>query len=284
MLLVGCHSPEARTHATPVPAPATLPPTLASTESYPAQASDPRNVDTSKDDSQLVLGQLARHDVVIQDGDHVTLPQAQAVLAGVTALESKCVMLPGSHQFHGEGYTFQDIFGPSTIKIVTDRGTIDGTHFGLNCGWEGRYSEGCRDLSIYPDQIFPAHEWLLLFSGQYLDSVSPQQAAGLVAHEFAHNLTWGHGHNPSNVDGYSYVRYVGDDFAIRFMDYLGVQEGRDQYKDEEARGTHPLWRAELTADAIASWALSDIRGPYASIIAGYIHDMMACEIASGEGC
>jgi hypothetical protein len=99
-----------------------------------------------------------------------------------------------------------------------------------------------------------------------------------------HNLTWGRGHMPDNVEGFSFVRYVGDEFAIRHFDSFGIQSGRAAYSDEEARASNPRWRAELTADAIASWALDRINGPYAASIGEFVRESIICDLAGGPTC
>jgi hypothetical protein len=181
-------------------------------------------------------------------------------------------------------HAFKDLFGPTVIHIYQGRTTVDGVHLGINCGWQGRFAEGCRSADLFPEQNFPNGAWLILFAGEPLGSDPTEQGAGLIAHEVVHNLTWGGGSRPSNVGGFSYVHYVGDEFAIKYMDSLGIQAGRASYVDEQARKSNPLWRAEMTADAVASWALDRIEGPDAPVIRRYIHDMMVCRIFGGDLC
>jgi hypothetical protein len=104
----------------------------------------------------------------------------------------------------------------------------------------------------------------------------------LIAHEFAHNLTWGSGHAPENTGGYSYVRFVGDEFALSHIDTLGVHEGYAAYFTEEARSQNRDWRSELTADAIASWMLGRIDGSYKAIVEHYIEEMLVCRLSVGQ--
>jgi hypothetical protein len=123
---------------------------------------------------------------------------------------------------------------------------------------------------------------LILFAGHPL--LDDYKNTALVIHEMSHNLTWSGGHLVDNINGFSYAGYVGDDFAIKYSGDLGIQLGSDSYRDQAARSANPRWRAEITADAIASYMLGLFLGPYVDSISTYIHDMLVCEITHGPKC
>jgi hypothetical protein len=222
---------------------------------------------------------------LVSDGA-LTNTQIDPVVFAVRALSSKISALDPDGPQAGEAstQTFIDVFSHTMIRVYLDRTTIDGKHVAVNCGWEGRFSAGCKTAEIYPEQEFPDDAWLILVSGRYLDSTVVTESTGLIAHELIHNLTWGGGHLPPDVNGYSYVRYVGDDFALDYIDYLGVQVGRDTYWTEAARAANADWRAELNADSFASWSLDLIEGPDAKAVNRYITNYMICRVYGVGNC
>ncbi len=216
----------------------------------------------------------------------MSVAQLSVVRIAADALGAKAVevLTAGRERAMSRGASFRQLYGPTIIRIYQHKYTVDGVHAGVNCGWEGRFAAGCKYPSLFPEQDFPTEAWLILIAGERVPGSGDSEGAGLIAHEIVHNLTWGLGHNPANMKGFSYVRYVGDDFAVRYMDALGVHIGYDAYKDDTARSANPRWRAELTADAIASWALDDIHGPYIESIANYIRQSMVCDLYGGPDC
>jgi hypothetical protein len=229
--------------------------------------------------------ELARYGVTVLDLPSDS-PQRAAVLAAVQALAAKIAgIAPEGSASDPDGvHTFSAVFGPTVIRIDPSRAAVDGVHAGLNCGWEGQFATGCKQPDIFPQQTFPNGAWLILIGGAFMSNSAPDSGVGLVAHELIHNLTWGGGNLPSNVGGWSFVRYVGDDFAFEYMDYFGVQIGRYAYETESARTANPTWRSELTADALASWALDEIDGPDQKVVVHYIQGLMVCKVYGVGRC
>lgn len=227
---------------------------------------------------QDIDNQLAHYGITIADSGSVPVDELRPILAAAAALGDKCPELFGLDGAHeADRYAaVTTLFGPTVIRVYSDRAKVDGVNYAINCGWEGRGAQGCKHPDIYPEQEYPQGAWLILFAGKPL--LDDYKNTALVIHEMSHNLTWGGGHFPDNVDGFSYPQYVGDDFAIKYWDALGIQLGSDSYRDQPARSANPRWRAEITADAIASWALDLFQGPYAESVSDYIHDMLVYEI------
>lgn len=227
---------------------------------------------------------LARYGITVANIDELPVEVLRPVVAAADALGDKCPELFGLDEtIDGDRYAaVASLYGPTVIRVYPERDRVDGVNYAINCGWEGRGAQGCKHLGIFPEQEFPQGAWLILFAGQPL--LDDYKNAALVIHEMSHNLTWGGGHNPENIDGFSYPKYVGDGFAITYWDALGIQLGSDSYRDQTARSANPQWRTEITADAIASWMLDLFLGPYANSISDYIHDMLVCEITGGPKC
>lgn len=211
--------------------------------------------------------------------------QRGIVLSAVRALAARLASLapPGADSDPDGVHVFGRIFGPTVLRIYPNQNTVDGVHAALNCGWEGRFAAGCKQPDIFPEQDFPPRAWLILVSGGFM-AVSPDGGVGLIAHEMSHNLTWGSGNLESNVEGWNFATYVGDYFVIEYMDYLSVQAGRDTYVDEAARAANPTWRAEITADFIASWALDGIQGPDVKVVNKYLDAFMTCKVYGVGRC
>lgn len=233
---------------------------------------------------QDIAGQLGNYGITVANIDALSVDVLQPVVAAAAAMGSRTPELLGlDSAAESDRYAaVNTLFGPTVMRVYADREKVDGVNYAINCGWEGRGAEGCKHPDIFPEQEYPAGAWLILFAGQPL--LDDYKNTALVIHEMSHNLTWGGGHNPGNVAGFSYPRYVGDDFAIQYSDALGIQLGSDCYRDQAARTANPRWRAEITADAIASWMLDLFLGPYTDSISSYIHDMLVCEITNGPGC
>jgi hypothetical protein len=233
---------------------------------------------------QDIESRLARCQVTVAGITDQSIDELRPILAAIETLGGKTPELVGlDREVEADRCSAViTVFGPTVFQLYPERSKVDGVHYAINCGWEGRGAQGCQNLDIYPEQEFPQGAWLILLAGEPL--LDDYKNTALVIHEMSHNLTWGGGHNPANVGGLSYPLYVGDDFAIRYIDALGVQLGSDSYRDEAARRANPGWRAEITADAVASWALDLIQGPYAESVGAYIHDMLVCKGMGGSGC
>jgi hypothetical protein len=233
---------------------------------------------------QDIENRLAQYGITVANSSSVSVDELRPVVAAAAALGDKCPELFGLDGANeADRYAaVTRLFGPTVIRVYADRAKVDGVNYAINCGWEGRGAQGCKHPDIFPEQEYPEGAWLILFAGQPL--LDDYKNTALVIHEMSHNLTWGGGHNPDNIDGFSYPGYVGDDFAITYSADLGIQLGSDAYHDQPARAANPRWRAEITADAIASWTLDLFQGPYADSVAAYIHDMLVCEITNGPLC
>lgn len=279
VMLAACNLPQPQAPVTPV---ATEMATGTPTAQPTASPSPTDPAATASPGIDPVDAELARYGVTVIYSGPVDVAQRQSALAAVIAMASMTASLG---QVPADPYeTFTKTYGKTVIRIYPDRTLVDGVHVGVNCGWEGLFASGCRLKETYPEQEFPHGAWLILLGGGYMTLSPSDENVGLFAHEIMHNLTWGGGHLPDNVNGYSYVHYVGDEFAIRYMDNLGVQAGRDTYVDETARSANPSWRSELTADALASWALGEVTGPDGPMVNHYLHDLMACKIVKASRC
>ncbi|MBN1428227.1 MAG: hypothetical protein JXB07_07570 [Anaerolineae bacterium] len=273
-LLAG--SPVASTQQTPTALPGDIP-----ADSSPSPISpDPPATITAQQDIENRLGHYA---ITVANIHALSTAELEPIVAAAIALGDKTPELFGlDREKEEDRYTaVRNLFGPTVFRVYSEREKVDGVNYAVNCGWEGRGAQGCKHPDIFPEQEFPEGAWLILMAGKPL--LDDYKNTALVIHEMGHNLTWGGGHYPDNVDGFSYPRYVGDSFAIRYADTLGIQLGSDSYRDEQARGANPMWRAEITADAVASWALDLFQGPHADSVSRYIRDMLAYEIAEQSG-
>lgn len=249
----------------------------------PVSASEPA-VQLTPMTTEVPLGDSSGVKVVISGQPDAVPPDV--IGSAIKALGEKILILQ-----HEQGIDVNEVssafrtgIGPSVIYIYPGQDKIDGINYALNCGWEGSYAKGCQLTTIFPEQVFPENAWLILIAGNSLTSDTPITGIGLVVHEFAHNLTWHEGHLPDNHDGFNFVRYVGLDFAVDNMDALGVQAGRDTYIDKVARESNLYWQSELTADAVASWALDRIQGPYKESVTREIKGMLVCDYYGGTDC
>ncbi|GAB4467311.1 MAG: hypothetical protein Kow00124_00060 [Anaerolineae bacterium] len=179
---------------------------------------------------------------------------------------------------------FRALFGPIVIHIYPDRYTLDGTLHAMHCGWEGLQERGCQIPAIHPARTFPPDAWLIVFAGEALASPDSLWSVHLVAHELAHSLTWGEGPYAAGEGAFDYVFYAGQPFVMTHAEAFGVQMGAYAYETEAARADHRFWRQELTADAIASWALNDLQGPHAGSVGGYLDDFMRCVTQNRPDC
>jgi len=232
------------------------------------------------------LDEIEHYGVVILDHELPTLYQQQAILSALHALGLKAAeVYEAAAGLHLSGHSaFARLFGPTYVRVYPSKLTVDGIHAAINCGWKGRDARGCAAPGTYPEQVFFTQGWLILVAGDSINDSDVSFGDGLIAHELVHNLTWGRGHLPDNVEGFSFVRYVGDEFAIRYFDTFGVQVGQDAYNDEASRASNTRWRTEVTADAVASWALDRINGPYAVSIADYVRKSIICDVTIGSNC
>jgi len=221
---------------------------------------------------------LAPYGITIANIADLTAAELEPIVMAATVLGDKTPELTGlDSEIEANRHTaVKTLFGLTVFRVYSDRDKVDGVNYAINCGWEGKDAQGCRHPDIFPEQEFPEGAWLILMAGKPL--LDDYKNTALVIHEMGHNLTWGGGHHPDAVDGVSYPRYVGDAFAIKHIDVLGIQLGSDSYRDQQARTANPMWRTEITADAIASWALDLFQGPYADSVAAYIHDMLVSEV------
>jgi hypothetical protein len=202
----------------------------------------------------------------------------QAIEEAIKALGYKMLEL---QQRHGDAVSdpmvaFNKAIGKTVIYVYPEKEKVDGINYAVNCGWQGAYAKGCQVTELFPEQDFPEQAWLILIAGKTLSTESSITGTALVTHEFAHNVTWSHGHLRTNLNGFNFVLYVGLDFAVENMDAFGVQAGRDTYLDETARDSNLYWQSELTADAIASWALDQIGGPYEESVRREVEGMLLC--------
>ncbi len=180
--------------------------------------------------------------------------------------------------------TFQALFGPTVIHIYPDRHTLDGTLHAMHCGWAGLQERGCQLSTLHPAQTFPQDAWLIVFAGEALASPDTLWSVHLVAHELAHSLTWGEGPYAAGEGAFDYVFYAGQPFVMTHTEAFGVRMGAYAYETEVARANHRFWRQELTADAIASWALDALQGPHAESVRGYLDDFLQCVTQNRPDC
>lgn len=280
MLAPGCESNFAPAEIGSV----TAVPTAAFTATPPIILS-PTVVPTT-DDRETIIDSLAQAGVYVLTAEHLSTDQLAEVSAAVDTLGSTASKLfkDGESIEMPRSAAFARLFGPTEIMIYPKARFVDGVHAAVNCGWEGRFAQGCAYVSVYPEQYFPTGKWLILIAGNRIPGVTASEGRALVAHELAHNLTWGHGHLVTNVDGFNFVRYVGDEFAIKYFDTFGIHAGIDEYGSQAARAANKRWRSELTADAIASWSFGEINGPFADSIGNYVRLSMLCELYGGSDC
>lgn len=238
------------------------------------------------DPPDLLLTKIASYGVDIPHQKELSRPREESLLSALHALGAKAIdiYMIAKDVRKEEPTAFRDLFGPVTIYIYPGKSTIDGINAAINCGWEGRGARGCSVPEIFPEQMFPTHSWLILVAGDVITNQNTEFGSSLIAHELVHNLTWGGGHMPNNKVGYSFVRYVGDEFAIRHFGWFGIQLGSGSYANEASRASHPRWRAELTADAVVSWAFNKITGPYSASISAFIRDSLVCILTDAPDC
>ncbi|MBN1313064.1 MAG: hypothetical protein JXB30_16750 [Anaerolineae bacterium] len=233
---------------------------------------------------QAAEAALAPYGITIANITDLTAAELAPIVTAAIRLGDKTPALTGLDvEIETNRHTaVNTLFGPTVFHIYSDRERVDGVNYALNCGWEGKGAQGCKHPDIFPEQEFPEGAWLILMAGKPL--LDDYKNTALVIHEMGHNLTWGGGHRPDDIDGVSYPLYVGDAFAIKYIDAFGIQLGSDSYRNQQARSANPMWRTEITADAIASWALDLFQGPHADSVAAYIHDMLVCAMADGPLC
>jgi len=277
---VSCASPSLDTPLTNTQ----VPTTTSAPQHEPAAPSATAPPSVAEQD--ILISQINAYGIGLIQPEAVSTENLRTVLRAANALgvTAARVLLDAERVDYSAQAAFGLLYGPTTIYIYPDKSSIDGVNVAINCGWEGRYAQACQLTSIFPEQLYPSTSWLILVAGRGVLEMDVSESSGLIAHELAHNLTWGNGHNPSNLGGFSFVRFVTDEFAIRYFDTFGVTAGIDAYRDEKARNAHPRWRAELTADAIASWAFDEIHGPYAESIANYVQQSMICDWLRKPDC
>ncbi len=229
---------------------------------------------TAQDDKENYLAELAAYRVEVGNSETVKTEELAVLYEAVYRLGQSALPLMGSGSMtlDKQHQAFTDLFGPTVIYIYSEADTLVELHYGFNCGWQGKQANGCQNKDLFPEQEFPEAAWLILFAGNpLLHGGDRIQGKWVVAHELAHNLTWGEGHKPTPLN---YVTYASEKFAIDHFPAFGSQAGLHAYKDQTARDAHSLWRYELTADAIASWGLQDVIGPHAETVGAYLMDFM----------
>jgi hypothetical protein len=232
------------------------------------------------DEAAQLIEALASYGVMVAGPDGLSEAELAPIYEAVSAYGER--ILAVAQPELSEGVTPQEaflkVFGPTVVRVYPGAETVNGVHYALHCGWEGRGSNGCQATSVYPEQEFPEDAWLILFAGNPLGRDGPEVGVRLAAHELVHNLTQGGGHDPGNVGGLNYMQFAGEPYGLDHVQAFGVQVGLYAYVDEAARAAHEFWRRELTADALASWGLADWRGPYAERISGYLDEYMAATV------
>jgi|GEM_PF-6816048 len=248
---------------------------------YPTSAADP----TATQEIAIINDTLAQVGVIVESDGSLSPSMLVPIFAAAQAYDMRLEELVRAMPADGAElyWPVRGLPGPTVIYVYPEQATVDGVHPGLNCGWEGRQEPGCLLASIHPAQTFPEQAWLILLAGEALASPGEIQAVHLAAHELAHNLTWGEG--PYEGGGaFDYAFYAGDLHFMAHAGAFGVQVGRYAYESEAARAAYRYWRQELTADAIASWALDDLQGPHSESVGGYLTDFMLCVMQNRPDC
>jgi len=275
LALLACNLPAA---STPTPQSAGAP-TASDPTTAPTAAPDSGEAASTPeaDETDQLIETLAPYGVIVAGSDGLNEAEVEPIYQAVSAYGERILAVADPEL--SDGLTPQEaflaVFGPTTIRVYPGAETVNGLHYALHCGWEGRGSNGCQATSVYPEQDFPDDAWLILFAGDPLGREGPETGVRLAAHELVHNLTQGGGHDPGNVGGLNYMRFAGEPYGLDHVQAFGVQVGLYAYVDEAARADHEFWRRELTADAVASWGLAEWQGPYAERISGYLDEFMA---------
>jgi hypothetical protein len=280
LALIACNLPS--TLATPSQDSNTPAASAIAPSATPSPTPDPGNITPTPgaDEVDQLVEALAPYGVTVARSDGLSEAEVEPIYRAVSAYGER--ILSVAQPELSEGVTPQDaflkVFGPTVIRVYPGADTVNGVHYALHCGWEGRGSNGCQATSVYPEQEFPEDAWLILFAGNPLGRDGPEVGARLAAHELVHNLTQGGGHDPGNVGGLNYMHFAGEPYGLDHVQAFGVQVGLYAYADEGARAGHEFWRRELTADAVASWGLGDWVGPYAERVSGYLDEYMAAYV------
>jgi hypothetical protein len=278
LALLACNLP-----ATSAPRPqGTDTPTASVPTATPTTASDPEeNTPTPEaDQTAQLIEALTAYGVTVTGSDGLNEAELAPIHQALSAYGEHILAVADPELSEGvmPQEAFLKVFGPTVLRVYPAAETVNGVHYALHCGWEGRGSNGCQVASVYPEQEFPDNAWLILFAGNPLGRDGPEVGVRLAAHELVHNLTQSGGHDPGNVGGLNYMQFAGEPYGLDHVQAFGVQVGLYAYIDETARADHEFWRRELTADAVASWGLADWQGPYAERINGYLDEFMAAYV------
>ncbi|HEC21310.1 MAG TPA: hypothetical protein ENI95_00165, partial [Chloroflexi bacterium] len=249
LLSLSCNLSRALSAATPAPDPAHTPTVTSAPPETPSDAASP--APSPDAETAALVAALARYGVTVAAPETLSPNEVTPVYEAVSRLGEYVLRVGEAGRFTPAtpDQAFREVFGPTVVRIYPARDTVDGVFYAAHCGWEGREANACRSTSIYPEQEFPEGAWLILFAGNPLLRSGPEEGVRLAAHELAHNLTRGGGHDPENVGGLNYVRYAGMPYGLEHAQAFGVRVGLYAYATEEARRSHACWQCELTADA-----------------------------------
>jgi len=163
----------------------------------------------------------------------------QAVLIGGERISE------AANGFRSASSAFVRVFGTTAIKIYAGDcvSLTHGCWFGDNNGY------GAVELALTE----------LLHGGIMKRNGHPVSGIQLTMHEIAHNLT-------KVYYGYPSTFRSAQGNRIDYPEGLGVQAGN--------HGSNPPAAGEMTADAIASWALNDFEGSYANDVRDYVNNYM----------